>query len=336
MKLYFAVLLVVMASSPAIALDDETTLTLLKSAYAEHVASWSSGKLKFTSKAEHPGKLEIDIEGELEWSPDYVYFKGERFETSSVGILPTVKRSLKILRGDGMVAALVHHAPEGQKPADMMFYFPDDDNKDDGGVMRLMPDYRWFLFSLSPIAMRDFGRLIRPDEPAENDRVIRGITVAGNNISVRNHNKKRGKDSLFGFRVDAGGLCESFKFDFLGKEGTSYDLITRVWRQTPDQRWFPEKSEVVARMNSESAVPYFHYTLTISECRPLDEPGISTTPSLTVFGPIPDGALVGTRGAGGKLVYDDVSAARDPEFEDLLKEQAKKLRGSGFGEGRQK
>ena len=111
---------------------------------------------------------------------------------------------------------------------------------------------------------------------------------------------------------------------------------TRLWRKSQSGRWFPEKSENYGRMGSEAATPFFHYTLTISECGPLDRPSISTTPSMTVFGPLPEGVLIGTRDANGKMVLNDVSAARPPEFEDQLRQQADKIRGTGFSAGRAK
>ena len=328
--------LILLTCKASVGLDDYTTLAMLKSAHAEHVASWSSGKMRFVSKADHPGHQCVDVSGELEWSKDFVYFFGERTETHESGLSAgVIKRSIQILRAVGEVAALIHLSEESHQ-SDSMYLFPDDGGRHNDGVIPLMPDYQWFLFSLSPLQKSDFALIIRPDDSAENDRVVRTISTGQNTVTIRSSFKRTegGRDLVF--RLDAGGLCESMKSTQHVRDGMQFEHVTRTWHQSTDGRWFPETSEQVARMGSESATPYFHYTLTISECGPLDHRSISTTPSLTVFGPLPESVRIGTRGPNGKMVFEDVSAARPPEFEDQLRQQADKIRGTGFSAGRTK
>ena len=293
--------------------------------------------MRFVSKADHPGHQCVDVSGELEWSKNYVYFRGQRNETSESGISAgVIKRSIQILRADGQVASLIYQSQEGHPSSDSMYLFPDDGSQHDDGVIRLMPDYQWFLLSLSPLEKQNFAETVRPDESAENDKVKRTIVTDQNTVTILRSYKKRDGDRHMVFRLDAGGLCESMKNRQHVRDGMEFEHVTRKWRQSTNGGWYPEKSEQVARMESESVTPYFHYTLTISECGPLDHRSISTTPSLTVFGPLPESVRIGTRGPNGKMVFEDVSAARPPEFEDQLRQQADKIRGTGFSAGRAK
>lgn len=334
MKALAALCLTLLVCETSSGIDDATTLTMLKSAYAEHVASWSSGKMRFVSKADHPGHQCIDVSGELEWSKDFSYFRGERNETHESGLSAgVIKRSIQILRANGEVASLIHQSQEGHQSWDSMYLFPDDGSKHDDGVIRLMPDYKWFLFSFSPLEKDKFVTTVRPDESAENDRVIRTIVADQNTVAIRIAFKKSVGEHDLVFGLSAGGLCESMKTRQLVRREMQFSQGTRSWHQSTDGRWFPKKSEQIARMHFESATPFFHYTLTISECEPLDRPSISTTPSMTVFGALPEGVRVGTRGPNGKMVFNDISAARPPEFEDLLRQQAEKIRGTGFSAG---
>ncbi len=263
--------------------------------------------MRFVSKADHPGHQCVDVSGELEWSKDYVYFRGERNETSELGLSAgVIKRSIQILRADGEVASLIYQSQKGHPSSDSMYLFPDDGSQHDDGVIRLMPDYQWFLFSLSPLEKHNFAETVRPDESAESEKVKRTIATNQNTVTILRSYKKRDGDRHMVFRLDAGGLCESMKNRQHVRDGMQFEHVTRKWRQSANGGWYPEKSEQVARMESESVTPYFHYTLTISECGPLDHRSISTTPTLNVFGPLPDGVRMGTRGANGKMLFEYV------------------------------
>lgn len=325
---------VLLIGSTACASDDPTARTTLKAAYAEHAVAWQNGKMRFVSKADHPGFQCIDVSGELEWSKEYAYFRGERIETRTSGDqVGVIKNTVQVLRSSGEVAALLHRCEVGKASFDIMYYFPDDGNRDDGGILNFIPDYQLFMFSLSPLKKRDFLLAVRPDDNADNEKVVRTIESDKSAITVFNQYNKTGTKYQLRFRLDAGALCDLMEVEQLQKGGIEFDQTTRKWTQTSVGSWFPEESEIFVRKGSKTAAPFFHYTLAIAECRPLDRPSISASPSVTVFGALPDGVLIGTRGTDGKLAYQDMSGARQPELEELLKAQAKKLRGAGFTEG---
>ena len=104
----------------------------------------------------------------------------------------------------------------------------------------------------------------------------------------------------------------------------------RKFTTTAEGIWYPSETHMDSREGSDSSAPRSVGLVEVLKFEPLGRRTMNVNAGLDSFGELPSGTYVTEMDSAGKTHTYELGGEPEPDPEQILKEQAKSLRGKGL------
>ncbi len=316
-------------------------LALIRTAHEQHAADCSSGRMQFRRHNVTGGGSQVaHMEGDVEWDEGYLYFNGQYQEQWKGKVEGTFEMDIdctqQFLRSDDDAVAWQKlkksDAPEGIEHAVRLFPFS---RLNRTPQVRTIPDPNVILVSRDGSSPGSALELVQ-EKPITLKGVSfeRSVTIEGAMVTVKCIFKPN-VEQVAQFDLSIGAMCVATRDVFHYKDPVMIRTSRRKFTKSTEGIWYPSETSKDSRDGSDSADPTFIGLLEVLKFEPLGERTMNVNAGLDSFGELPTGTYVTEMDSAGKSHTYDLGGEPEQDPEQILKEQAKGLRGKGLNKEKQ-